>query len=125
MKTFEGIVLRYVQLTIIVIALYILGWGFTPYKAIFISLGVGSLIGLFNVWSMYRDTKKVGEMAAQQNEGRRPILFGMISRLATGALIAILVIRFPETFDLIGLVLGIMTPYILILFHSLFQIKRF
>lgn len=124
MKTFEGIVLRYVKLTVIAIALYIIGWAFTPYKAVCISLVVGSLIGLFNVWSMYRETKKVGETAVQTNGEKRPIMFGMISRLATGALIAILVIRFPETFDLVGLVLGIMTPYILIFFLSLLLLNR-
>ncbi|WP_240376163.1 ATP synthase subunit I [Bacillus piscicola] len=120
MKSFGEHVRTYVQLTLYALALYVLGWAFTPYSLLFFSLGVGALIGLFNLWSMYRDVKKLGEAAEQ---GKQAFTFGMLSRLATGVLAAVLIIRYPESFHIAGLVVGIMTPYILILFHSLTQIK--
>ncbi|SFE61340.1 ATP synthase subunit I [Alteribacillus iranensis] len=121
MKTFGENIKEYVQFTLFVMALYVLGFGFTPYEDWFLSLGVGSVIGLFNLWSMYRDVKKTGEAAEQQ---KAAFTFGMVSRLAAGAVAALLFIRFPEVFRIAGLAGGVMTPYVIILFHSLMQIKR-
>lgn len=121
MISFGDSIRQYVQWTLFVLALYVLGFGFTPYDVWFISLGTGSLMGLFNLWSTYRDVKKISEAAEQQ---KAAFPFGMVSRLATGALAALLFIRFPDVFHIAGLAGGIMTPYAVILFHSFMQIKR-
>ncbi|RSL29665.1 ATP synthase subunit I [Salibacterium salarium] len=118
MKSFGANMKRYVQLTFFAFIFYLLGWGFTPYSELFFSLGVGAVIGLFNLWSMYRDVTKTGDAAEKQKQA---FTFGMLSRMATGVLAAILIVRFPGYFHIAGLVTGIMTPYIIILLHSLFQ----
>ncbi|MFZ4452988.1 ATP synthase subunit I [Salibacterium aidingense] len=120
MSTFAAETRRYVQLTLYVLALYVVGWGFTPYSSFFASLVLGAVIGLFNMWSMYRDVKKIGDAAEKQ---KKAFTIGLLARLATGALIAALFLQFPEHFHLAGLVTGIMTPYIIILLHSLFKKK--
>ncbi|RSL31809.1 ATP synthase subunit I [Salibacterium salarium] len=118
MKSFGAHIKRYVQLTFYVFIFYLLGWGFTPYSELFFSLGVGAVIGLYNMWSMYRDVKKIGDAAEKQKQA---FTFGMLPRMATGVLAAILIVRFPEYFHIAGLVAGIMTPYIIILLHSLLK----
>lgn len=120
MKTFEGNVKRYVQFTLYAMSVYVLGWGVMPYDKIFLSLLAGALIGLYNLWSMYREVKKFDEAAGKQE---KRFTFGMLSRFATAALAAVLFIRFPEHFHILGLVAGIVTPYVIILFSSLFQTK--
>ncbi|MFB5662741.1 ATP synthase subunit I [Alteribacillus sp. HJP-4] len=120
MNVFAGSIMRFVQLTMYVLALYVLGWGFLPYPEVFLSLGTGCIIGLYNVWSMYRDVRNVGAAA---EENKRTFSFGMVSRLAAGALAAILLIRFPDYFHIIGLVAGLMTPYAIIFFYSLWSGK--
>ncbi|MGY4688415.1 ATP synthase subunit I [Salibacterium sp. K-3] len=119
-QTFAAEARRCVQLSLYVSALYVLGWGFTPYSVFFLSAILGVAAGLFNVWSMYRDVKRIGDAAVQE---RKAFTTGMAARLATGALAAVLFLRFPEQFHLVGLVTGIMTPYIMILLHSLFKKK--
>ncbi|WP_158736983.1 ATP synthase subunit I [Alteribacillus sp. YIM 98480] len=121
MKSFEGNVKRYVQFTLAAMLVYVIGWAAMPFNKIFFSLGIGALIGLFNLWSMYREVKKFDEAAGNQ---KRKFTFGMLSRFAAGALAAVLFIRFPEHFHILGLVAGIVTPYIIIFISSLFQTKH-
>ncbi|MFB4163312.1 ATP synthase subunit I [Alteribacillus sp. JSM 102045] len=121
MKTFEGNVKRYVLLTLCAMSVYFFGWAVMPYNKVFFSLGTGVLIGLFNLLSMSREVKKFGEAEGKQ---KRKFTFGMLSRFAAGALAAVLFVRFPEHFHIIGLVAGIVTPYVIILISSLFQIKQ-
>ncbi|MFD2707055.1 ATP synthase subunit I [Salibacterium lacus] len=119
-QTFQQETRRYVQFTFYALALYVIGWGMSPYQVFFLSAVIGTGLGLFNVWSMYRDVKKLGKAA---EENRSAFSAGMLSRLASGALAAVLFLQFPGHFHLMGLVTGIMTPYIIILLHSLFKKK--
>ena len=73
------------------------------------------------MWNLYRKTLKLGQAAV---EGTRTPFFGMISRLATGAVAALAIINFPETFHLVGVIIGLMLTYIIILIDSLIQKKR-
>ncbi|SDI04200.1 ATP synthase protein I [Alteribacillus persepolensis] len=117
MKIFEANVKRYVLFSFTAMCLYVLGWAVLPYEKTFFSLGTGTLIGLFNLWSMYREVKKFDEA---NGKAKRKFTFGMLSRFAAGALVAVLFIRFPENFHIAGLVAGFVTPYVIIFISSLF-----
>lgn len=121
MSQFSASMRRYVQFNLYLLALYVLGWGFTPYESIFLGLILGAVLGLYNLWSMYSKTKRLGQVAV---EGKKIYSIGTLSRFAVGALIAFVAIRYPDTFHLVGLIIGLMSTYIIILIDSLFQIKR-
>ncbi|PSL45782.1 ATP synthase protein I [Salsuginibacillus halophilus] len=112
---------RIAQWTMYAMALYALGWGFTPYTPVFAGLLLGGAFSLYNVWSMYQKIRKLGEAAAS---GGRFMTLGTLSRLAVGALAAVVIIQFPDEFHPAGVVGGLMTPYVLIFFRSLLEVRR-
>ncbi|WP_054637073.1 ATP synthase subunit I [Thalassobacillus sp. C254] len=121
MKDFSLMIKQYTQYTLYLTALYVLGWGFTPYETLFLSLSLGALFSLYMLWSMYRKITKLNEAI---DKGKKFFTIGTVSRLALAGLLALLAIRYPDTFNIVGLVVGLMTPYILILVHALLQIRR-
>ena len=44
------------------LALYVLGWGFTSHQTVFLGLILGTSLSLFNLWLLVRKTKKFGEV---------------------------------------------------------------
>ena len=121
MSDLKANVRRYTQYTLYCLSIFVLGWGFTDYQALFLGLIFGTLLSLFNLWNLYRKTVRLGQAAI---EGTRAPLFGTVSRLATGAVAALAVINFPETFHIVGVIIGLMLTYIIILIDSLMQKKR-
>ncbi|MBU8905883.1 ATP synthase subunit I [Desertibacillus haloalkaliphilus] len=112
---------RYVQYMLYVVALFVLGWGFTPYDSMFLGLILGSAFSFYNLWSMYTKMKQLGQAATGE---KKVYSIGTLSRFAVGALAAIIAIRYPETFHLVGVIIGLMLTYIIILIDSLLQIRR-
>ncbi|PLR76799.1 ATP synthase subunit [Bacillus sp. V3-13] len=89
-------------------AVYILGWGFTPYQSIFLGLAFGTSLSLYNLWLMARKVRKFGDAVS---EGKKAVSLGSFSRLASAAFAVIIALRYPEHFHLISVVLGLMTSY--------------
>lgn len=99
-------------------SLYVLGWGFTEYKSIFLGLVLGTALSLFNLWLMVRKTDKFGEAVLQ---GKKVRSLGSFSRMATAALAVIIALKYPDSFHLISVVLGLMTIYIVIMIDFFLQ----
>ncbi|WP_018923173.1 ATP synthase subunit I [Salsuginibacillus kocurii] len=121
MTDFSMKIRLYVQWSLYLTAFYVLGWGFTDYTTIFAGLVLGAVFALYNLWSMYSKVKKLGQTAT---EGKRFLSLGTFSRLAVAVLAVLIVIRFPELFHPVGVVIGLMTPYIVILVHAILQIRH-
>ncbi|RDI41579.1 ATP synthase subunit I [Falsibacillus pallidus] len=100
------------------LAIYVLGWGFTEYKTIFLGLVLGTAISLFNHWLMVRRTVKLGDAVL---EGKKTRSLGTAARMAASVLGAIIVIRYPETFHLLSFIIGLMTAYIVIMIDYFFH----
>ncbi|MFZ7943250.1 MULTISPECIES: ATP synthase subunit I [Bacillaceae] len=102
------------------LAIYVLGWGFTSYQSIFMGLVFGTSLSLFNLWLMVRKMKQFDHSLSQ---GRRVRSLGSFSRFATAALAVVVSMRYPEHLNLISVVIGLMTSYIVIMIdffiHSL------
>ncbi|WP_413305254.1 ATP synthase subunit I [Bacillus sp. 1P10SD] len=102
------------------LSIYVLGWGFTSYQTIFLGLILGTCFGFLNLWLLVRKTedfdKKVGE-------GKKVRSLGSLSRMAVGGIAAVIALKYPEYFNVIGLVIGLMTSYIVIMidyfYHAL------
>ncbi|RBW68720.1 ATP synthase subunit I [Bacillus taeanensis] len=102
---------RFMQLTVYIIALLVLGWGFTPYQSVFLGAILGLIIGSFNIWFMYRKVKKLGQAAA---EGTKAYSLGMLTRFALAGLAVLVALRYPDTFHLLSMVIGFSSAYIII-----------
>ncbi|AGT33728.1 ATP synthase I [Geobacillus genomosp. 3] len=118
METFQLMFLRHVKYILYLLAIYTLGVGFTPYKTVFLSLILGTVISLFMLWNLTRKIEKFGQAVAARKKVRT---LGTLSRLALAALAAVIVLTYPQHFALVPTVVGLMTSYIVIIIDFLFQ----
>ncbi|MDE3840315.1 ATP synthase subunit [Bacillus methanolicus] len=100
------------------LAVYVLGWGVTSYQSIFLGLIFGTSLSLFNLWLLGRKMRKFGEAVT---EGNKTVSLGSFSRMATGAFAVIIAMRYPDTFHLISVIIGLMTSYIVIMIDFFLQ----
>ena len=112
MSDLRAIYFRVRRYLFFLLSLYVLGWGFTDHQQIFAGLILGTALSLFNLWLMVRKTDQFGEAVTQGKEVRS---LGSFNRMATAALAVIIVLKYPDHFHLISMVLGLMTSYIVIM----------
>lgn len=117
MKEYTKNLLRIIRLLLFVSAIAVLCWGFTPFKTFFAGLLLGLLLGSLIVLHTAFRVNRFGEAVSRGQ--KRPGL-GMATRLSLGALGALLVLRYPELFELSGLVLGIILPIVIALGDAIF-----
>lgn len=94
------------------LSIYVLGWGFTSYQTIFLGLILGTAFGLFNMWLLAKRMDKFGDAVVR---GEKVRSLGMISRMATAILAVMLAVKYPESIHLYSVILGLMTPYFVIM----------
>ncbi|MGG1572965.1 ATP synthase subunit I [Fictibacillus sp. NRS-1165] len=112
---------RYIKYTLFMLSFFVLGYGVTSYKSIFLGLSFGTLFSLFNLWSMYSSIERLGQAVINQQKVRT---MGSLSRLLMGGLAALIAMRFPQFFNLLSVVIGLMTVYIIMLIDSLTKTIR-
>ncbi|GEN44271.1 ATP synthase subunit I [Alkalibacillus haloalkaliphilus] len=103
------------------LAISVLGWGFTDYESIFAGLIFGQVVGFFNLYLLQKKINVVGEKAANNQAAKS---LGALSRFAGAILLVVVVLRFPEYFHLIAAIVGLMTPYIVIMIDFIFHHKE-
>ena|SRR5436305_5893777 len=107
-------------------AIYVLGWGFTPYQSIFLGLLVGTAFSFVNLWLLFGRMRKFDKTITSGKKVRSRSL-GSPSRMAMAAIAVIFAIKWPHFFNAISIVMGLMTTYIVImidyLFHSFYVHK--
>ncbi len=118
MNDYQNMVNRQRKWMLYLLAISVLGWGFTDYQVIFQSLILGQTVGFFNLFLLQKKTDVIGEKAAANQMARS---FGSLSRFASAALVVVIVLRFPEHFHIIAAVLGLMTPYLVIMIDFIFH----
>ncbi|WP_462410233.1 ATP synthase subunit I [Neobacillus sp. Marseille-QA0830] len=94
------------------LSIYVLGWGFTSYHTIFLGLILGTCFGYLNLWMLVRKTESFDRKVSQ---GKKPRSLGSLSRMAMAGIAAVIALRYPEQFDMVSLVIGLMTSYIVIM----------
>ncbi|UZJ79183.1 ATP synthase subunit I [Fictibacillus sp. KU28468] len=112
---------RYIKYTLFMLSFFVLGYGVTSCKSIFLGLSFGTLFSLFNLWSMYSSIERLGQAVINQQKVRT---MGSLSRLLMGGLAALIAMRFPQFFNLLSVVIGLMTVYIIMLIDSLTKTIR-
>lgn len=121
MSDFTPSMKRYAQYFLYFIAIAVLGWGFTSYQTIFLGVILGTVLSFFILWSLFSKVKRLGQAIV---EGRKMRSLGTLTRFALAALGVIAAIRYPELFSPVGVVIGLISTYIII-FLDFFIQKRF
>ncbi|WP_033542496.1 ATP synthase subunit I [Planococcus sp. CAU13] len=103
---------RQKRIIFFILALFVLGWGFTPYQDIFAGLIIGTLFGIYNMWILVRRMDKFDRAMV---EGSKVRSLGTALRFASGVAAVAIAILFAEHIHLVSTVIGLMIPYILLL----------
>ena len=117
MQQYELMITRQRKWMFYLLALLVLGAGFTPYPSVFLGLLLGAAVSFYNLWLMQRKIEQFGQAAARQHTSRG---IGTFSRLASTALAIIVALQFEELFHLIAVIIGLMTAYLVIVIDFLF-----
>jgi ATP synthase protein I len=102
------------------LSMYVLGWGFTSYKMTFLGLILGTCFSFINLWLLVRKTESFDKAIAK---GKKVRSLGSLSRMAMAGIAVIIALRYPGYFQVIPVVIGLMTSYLVIMidyfYHAL------
>lgn len=121
MNEFSTMANRQRKWMLYLLAISVLGWGFSDYKQIFAGLILGLAVGFYNLFLLHKKVDVIGEKAAKNQTARS---FGTLSRFAGAALVAVISLRFPEHFHILASVMGLMAGYIVIMIDFIFYLKE-
>lgn len=118
MSNYESMIARQRKWMLYLLAIFVLGAGFTPYLPIFLGLLLGSTVSFYNLWLLQRKINVFGKAVAEQSS---TLSIGTFSRLAAAALAVLITLRFEEKFHIIAVVIGLATSYIVIMVEFFFR----
>jgi len=121
MQSLQEIYIRQRRAIFFLLALFVLGWGFTDWKTVFAGLILGSLFGMYNFWILLRRLERFDRSFT---EGKKATSLGTAMRFASGVAAAAIAISLPEQFDMSSTVIGLMIPYVLLLVDRIVYHKR-
>lgn len=121
MVEYQRMFQRHLKMTFFLLAFYVLGWGFTPYHTIFQGLLLGTVFNMYSLWTIYSKVNRLGQAILDKKKVRS---LGSLQRLAVSGLAVLIAIRFPETFHLLSVILGLVTFHIVIMIDLFIQSLR-
>ncbi|WP_217586408.1 ATP synthase subunit I [Lentibacillus saliphilus] len=123
MSNYERMSIRQRKWMLYLMALFVLGAGFTPYSTIFYGLVLGSAVSFYNLYLLQ---KKIEEFTGAVVAETKTRGIGTMSRFAAAAFAIIIAIRFEAQINMIAVVIGLMTAYIVIVIDFiLFRTKDY
>ena len=121
MSELKGMYTRQQRYIIFLLAVYVLGWGFTDYQHIFLGLVLGTGLSLFNLWLLVKKTDQFGDSLLS---GKKVRSLGMLSRMAAAVFAVIIALEYPEQINLVSVIIGLMTSYLVIMIDFFVQSFR-
>jgi hypothetical protein len=103
-------IIRAAKWNLYIISASLVGWALTPYKLWFAGFGLGMVVGLLNQIYAAWKINKLGEVAAAHNGEKKPASLGLATRYSMAILATLIVLKLPEHFSMIGMVVGLMLP---------------
>jgi len=107
---------RYLSYCAYLLAIFVLGWGFTAYQDVFLGLILGTVVSFLNIFFLQYRVQRAGAAAM---EGKKVRSIGTAQRFALAGLAVFIVFQFPDVFHLFSMIIGLMTGYIIIFIDSL------
>jgi ATP synthase protein I len=102
------------------LAIFVVGWGFTSAPTIYAGLVLGTALSLYNHWII---SKRIIRFGKAVDEGRKIPSLGTILRMGSAAFASMIALQYPDQFNLISTVFGLMTAYAVIMID--FGIQHF
>ncbi|MED3561687.1 ATP synthase subunit [Bacillus sp. MUM 116] len=125
MPDFREMFSRQRKWNLYLLSIFVLGWGFTSYQTVFLGLILGTCFSFLNIWLLVKKTEKFDKAL---DKGKKMKSLGSLQRMATAAIAVIIAMRWPDYFNVVSVVLGLMTSYIVIMidyfYHALHFHKR-
>jgi len=112
MGQYEMMMARQRKWMFYLLAVLVMGAGFTPYVRIFSGLLLGSVISFYNLYLLQKKINDFAEAVAKKASAKG---LGTISRFAAAAVAIIIALRFEEYFSIIAVIIGLMTSYLVIM----------
>ncbi|KIL49767.1 ATP synthase subunit I [Jeotgalibacillus soli] len=109
---------RYTKYILYLLSIFVLGWGFTPYPAVFLGLIIGSSLSLFNLWLI---KKRMERFDRALDQGKKVRSLGTFTRMASAGFAVLIALEFPEFIHMISTVIGLMMVYIVIMIDYFIQ----
>lgn len=111
MSEYEHMVNRQRKSMFYLLAVIVLGIGFSPYPYFFNGLLLGGIVSFYNLWNLQRKIRRFGESAVES----KPMLgIGTFTRMGSAGLAVLIAIKFEVYFHLIGVIIGLVSSYIII-----------
>ncbi|OIJ21793.1 hypothetical protein BKP45_03595 [Anaerobacillus alkalidiazotrophicus] len=120
MEDYIALTKRYTFYITIIVSIFLILAFITPYKSIFLGLFLGSVMSLGKLWSTYFQVKRIGESL---DKGRAKWSLGTMFRMLLVLATVYFASQYPDQFHFISVIIGLMLTYIIIMVHSLFQLK--
>lgn len=114
----DGLLRKYFQYIFFLFAIYLLLWGFTEYKIIFLSLMLGTAAGSLNLWLLARRTKKIGTGKGKVRSS------GTFIRIGIVLLAAMLASKFPSYLSVIPVAAGVVVTYIVTMIAFAWHLRK-
>lgn len=108
---------RQLKYMLYLMGIYVLGVGITPYDSVFQGLLLGTAFSLFIFWSMVKKTKS----SLKRLRKVRKRSLGSLTRMSVAGLAAIIALRYPYEFQVVCVVVGLMTVYFVIMIDYFMQ----
>ncbi|MBO9130068.1 ATP synthase subunit I [Bacillus sp. 165] len=103
------------------LALFVLGWGFTTYRAVFLGLILGTIVSFFGLRLVARRTDKLLDRVTEGKKVKaRAKAVSTYSRLATIGLLVILAVRYKDLIEVWALGIGLMTGHLVMIIDFLY-----
>ncbi|MDQ6595172.1 MULTISPECIES: ATP synthase subunit I [Bacillus] len=122
MPDFREIFTRQRKWNLYLLSIFVLGWGFTSYKTVFLGLILGTCFSFLNIWML---TKKTEKFDKAFDKGKKMKSLGSLQRMATAAIAVIIAMRWPNYFHVVSVVMGLMTSYIVIMIDYFYHALHF
>jgi ATP synthase protein I len=109
---------RFSNYCIVSIVVLFLAWWFSPYAEFFAAALLGTFIGFINWLHTAYKVHKIGQAVIRSE---RPPGAGVLTRLGFGALAAVIVVSYPQFFDILGLAVGLILPTIVVILDGIYM----
>ncbi|MFC8060845.1 ATP synthase subunit I, partial [Bacillus velezensis] len=105
----------------VILAIYLLGYGLTAYKTVFLGLFLGTVFSLFNLWLLTRRMNAFDKAVAK---GKSIRSLGSAARWCNAILAMAVAFKYPDKVSVASVIIGLMTIYPVIMIDSIIQLKR-
>ena len=112
MPEYRSMFIRVRKYIFYLLAIFVLGWGFTSYQEVFLGLILGTSLSLINLWLF---VKRMDRFSMAFDEGKAVKSLGFLSRVATAVFGIIIAMEYTQYFHLFSVVIGLMTAYFVIM----------